>query len=324
MICLMTLARAAFLLLGTAALVLPGATPARAADSASQSIDETGLQALVAGPQRSAGNRARDRDRHPLEDLRFFGIKPGDHVVEILPGGGAYWTEILAPYLREHGRYVAANPPATDSADEARKGNAAFAAKVAADPGDLGKVQIAEFGPQGLTLEPETADVVLTFRNVHNWMADGTADTVFASFFRALKPGGILGVEEHRGRPDQPQDPMAKSGYVRQDTVVALGGEGRFPAGRKLGGQRQPQGYQGLPRRRVGPAADVPAQRQGSRPLRGDRRERPHAAEVQQALTGALEPWPPRVPSKLTGRHQLSDPRGAVLLSCPPLGRAGG
>ncbi len=136
------------------------------------------LEALVAGPQRSPAHRARDPYRHPLDDLHFFGIKPQDAVVEILPGGGAYWTEILAPYLRDRGRYVAANPPKTDTSDESVTGNAAFAAKLAADPADLGKVEVAEFAPSRDLVPPGSADVVLTFRNVHNWMADGTAQAV--------------------------------------------------------------------------------------------------------------------------------------------------
>lgn len=187
-----------------------------------QAVDEGRLQALVDGPQRGPANRARDPFRHPVEDLAFFGITPSSTVVEILPGGSGYWTEILAPYLRNAGRYIAANPPGTDASDEAVKGNAAFAAKIAADAADYSKVETVDFVHDGDIVPPGTADAVLTFRNVHNWMADGSAPAVFATFFRALKPGGVLGIEEHRGRTDQPQDPLAKSGYVRQDTVIAL------------------------------------------------------------------------------------------------------
>jgi len=187
-----------------------------------QAVDRGRLQALADGPQRGPANRARDPFRHPVEDLAFFGITPSSTVVEILPGGSGYWTEILAPYLRDGGRYIAANPPKTDASDEAVKGNAAFAAKIAADAADYAKVETAGFVHDGDIVPPGTADAVLTFRNVHNWMADGSAPAVFATFFRALKPGGVLGIEEHRGRADQPQDPLAKSGYVRQDTVIAL------------------------------------------------------------------------------------------------------
>ena len=214
---------AVLVLLGLSAVATATASPAVAAQAAGPSLDT-----LVDGPQRSAANRARDAARHPLEDLRFFGIGPQSEVVEILPGGSAYWTEILAPYLRDGGRYIAANPPKTDTSGEAVSGNAAFAAKIAADPADLGKVAVTDFAPPRDIVPPGTADVVLTFRNVHNWMADGTAQAVFASFFRALKPGGTLGLEEHRGRADQPQDPAAKSGYVRQDAVIAFAEQAGF------------------------------------------------------------------------------------------------
>ena len=195
---------------------------------AAEQRDVPSLERLVDGPQRSAANKARDPYRHPLEDLRFLGVKPTDTVVEILPGGGGYWTEILAPYLRDAGRYIAANPPKADTSDEAVKGNAAQAAKLAADPEDFSKVSVTDFAPPQDLVPPGTADAVLTFRNVHNWMADGTVDAVFTSFFRALKPGGILGLEEHRGRADQPQDPKAKSGYVRQDAVVRFAEQAGF------------------------------------------------------------------------------------------------
>jgi predicted methyltransferase len=205
---------------GLVALGVFGSTPGRTQDTTSDSS----LQTLVAGPQRSPQNRARDPYRHPFDDLRFFGVAPSSTVVEILPGGGGYWTEILGPYLRDHGRYIAANPAqAPTLSPEAVKDNAAFAAKIAADPGNYARVETAGFSAEGIDIGPRgTADFVLTFRNVHNWMANGTAPQVFGAFFRALKPGGILGVEEHRGRIDQPQDPKAKSGYVRQDYAIAL------------------------------------------------------------------------------------------------------
>ena len=210
---------------GATAVVLLGLGASASGVAAATPVQDQGatsLESLVSGPQRSPANRARDPYRHPLDDLRFLGVKPKDVVIEVLPGGSGYWTEILAPYLRDGGRYIAANPPKADTSKEAVSGNAAFAAKVAADPADLGKVAVTDFAPPGDLVPSGTADVVLTFRNVHNWMADGTTEAVFASFFRALKPGGTLGIEEHRGRTDLPQDPAAKTGYVRQDAVIAL------------------------------------------------------------------------------------------------------
>ena len=181
------------------------------------------LQELAAAARRSPANRARDAYRHPVEVLEFFGVTDNAAVIEILPGASGYWTEILAPYLKDRGRYIAAINDRDSATPEARRENAGFEAKVAASPADYGKVETAEFNPGAKELAPPgAADFVLTFRNIHNWMAAGTADQAFAAFFRALKPGGILGVEEHRGRADQPQDPAAKSGYVRQDYAIAL------------------------------------------------------------------------------------------------------
>lgn len=202
-----------------AALIIYGAPQPAAA----QGVDAARLQALAAGVQRSPANVARDRYRHPVEVLTFFGVPANASVVEILPGASGYWTEILAPYLQERGRYIAANGDKDTASAEVQKDNAGFAAKVAADPADYAKVEVAEFHPGQKELAPAgTADFVLTFRNIHNWMAAGTADQAFAAFFKALKSGGVLGVEEHRGRADQPQDPAAKSGYVREDYAIAL------------------------------------------------------------------------------------------------------
>jgi predicted methyltransferase len=188
-----------------------------------QGVDSASLQALAGGAQRGEGNRARDPYRHPVEVLTFFGVADNATVVEILPGASGYWTEILAPYLKSRGRYIAANPDKDTPSPEAQRDNQGFAAKVAADPADYSKVEVAEFHPGQKELAPAgKADFVLTFRNIHNWMAAGTADQAFQTFFKALKPGGVLGVEEHRGRTDQPQDPVAKSGYVRQDYAIAL------------------------------------------------------------------------------------------------------
>jgi predicted methyltransferase len=158
-----------------------------------------------------------------LEVLTFFGVRPDSDVVEILPGAGGYWTEILAPYLRDRGHYTAANGEAASPSAEVQKDNAGFKAKIVADPADYGKVAISEFAADRHDIAPPgSADFVLTFRNIHNWMAAGETQGAFRAFYKALKPGGILGVEEHRGKPDQPQDPLAKSGYVRQDVAIGF------------------------------------------------------------------------------------------------------
>jgi predicted methyltransferase len=181
------------------------------------------LQTLINGSQRSTPNSVRDKYRHPGEVLTFFGVKPDSVVVEILPGAGGYWTEILAPYLKEKGRYIAANGEKASTSAEVQKDNAALAAKLAADPADYSKVEVTEFAGDKHAIAPEgSANFVLTFRNIHNWMAAGTTSNAFNTFYKALKPGGFLGVEEHRGKPDEPQDPLAKSGYVRQDVAIGF------------------------------------------------------------------------------------------------------
>ncbi|QBR71042.1 methyltransferase [Beijerinckiaceae bacterium] len=188
--------------------------------SAEQGADPA-LVALVNGPQRSDANKARDPYRHPLEVLTFFGVKADADVVEVTPGKAGYWTEILAPYLKDHGRYTAAGDAGRDIAP--------IQANIAAHPELYGKTVTTAFTGGGEDIAPPgSADFVLTFRNIHNWMRAGTADAAFRSFYKALKPGGILGVEEHRGRPDQAQDPQAKSGYVRQDYAIALAEKAGF------------------------------------------------------------------------------------------------
>ncbi len=173
------------------------------------------LAAIVAGPQRSEANKARDRYRHPLEVLTFFGVRPDSSVVEIIPAKAGYWVEILAPYLKDRGRYAVAGTEERDL-DPVKK-------RITAAPELYGKILMAGFrgGDQDIAA-PGSADFVLTFRNLHNWMRAGTAEGAFRTFYKALKPGGILGIEDHRGSPVTPQDPQAKSGYVRQDYAIAL------------------------------------------------------------------------------------------------------
>jgi predicted methyltransferase len=179
------------------------------------------LAAIIDGPQRSEANKARDRYRHPLEVLTFFGVKADSNVVEIVPGRAGYWIEILAPYLKDRGHYTASG--------DAERDIAPLEARIGEIPGLYGKITVTEFTGGDQEIAPQnSADFVLTFRNIHNWMRAGTANAAFRAFYKALKPGGILGVEEHRGRPDQPQDPQAKSGYVRQDYAIALAEKAGF------------------------------------------------------------------------------------------------
>lgn len=193
-------------------------------EAAPAPVDITSLEAILAGDHRSDGNSDRDASRHPKETLGFFGLEPDMTVVEIWPGGGWY-LEVIAPYVNAGGKYYAAGFD-RDSTSEYVKGNLQkLEAKLAARPDLYSGVVVTELAKGKLEIAPESsADMVLTFRNVHNWM-DGETDfpaQVFSAMFRALKPGGVLGVVEHRGAADQPQDPKAESGYVTEKVVIDL------------------------------------------------------------------------------------------------------
>jgi predicted methyltransferase len=199
-------------LLTTTALAA-GAGQARAAEAA----PDAGLAQAIASPLRTPKFVARDAVRHPAGVLSFFGLRPDATVVEIWPGSG-YWAEILAPYLHGYGTYFVALP-----GQDEEKAAATFRARMAAEPALFRRVKLTELSAANTEIAPPgTADFVLTFRNVHNWMNGGYAEPAFRAFYRALKPGGILGVEEHRGRTDKPQDPKGEDGYVRQDYTIAL------------------------------------------------------------------------------------------------------
>ena len=201
-------------LLATAALL--AAAPASAADTA--------LQAAIAGSQRTPANVARDPARHPYETLSFFGITPTLTVVELTPGGGWY-TEILAPYLRDRGQLILASDDPASPVAYKQRGAARLKAKLDAQPAVYDKVQRAVFDAEADRLQfakPGSVDMVVTFRNVHNWVQLGDAKTVavFKSAFEVLKPGGVLGLVDHRRPVAQPQDEKADSGYLHQAYVI--------------------------------------------------------------------------------------------------------
>lgn len=181
------------------------------------------LESLAAGDHRSAENKARNDARHPVETLAFFGIRPDMTVVELWPSTGWY-TEILAPFLRDEGRYIAAGFDRDADSDYLKKNLAAFDAKLKADPELYGRVEITELAPPDkVDIAPAgSADMVLTFRNLHNWMMRGQLETVIAAAHKALKPGGILGVVEHRADPNATPDAAAKSGYVSEAEAIRI------------------------------------------------------------------------------------------------------
>ncbi|MBC7983978.1 MAG: class I SAM-dependent methyltransferase [Candidatus Obscuribacterales bacterium] len=188
---------------------------------------DAALTKAIAAPHRSANFVARDAARHPQEVLEFFGVQPKMTIVEINPGAG-YWTEILGPYLKDKGTYYSTVSPRASS-ERAAKAADAWQAKLDGAKDVYGSAKVAEFGRGVADVVPAgSADMVLTFRNLHNWMGAGFAEDAFATFFKALKPGGVLGVEEHRARNDQPQDPKAANGYVREDYTIALAEKAGF------------------------------------------------------------------------------------------------
>jgi predicted methyltransferase len=184
------------------------------------------LDTALAGSHRSERNKARDRFRHPKETLTFFGLRRDMTVVEIWPGGGWY-TEVLAPVLKGTGKLYAAQYGSKSTFDYQREENAALKEKASKNPAVFGEVQFtALWAPNELTIAPAgTADLVVTFRNVHNWLDpryNQDPAKLFGAFFAALKPGGILGITDHRWPDPKTEDPRAANGYVSEERVMAL------------------------------------------------------------------------------------------------------
>ncbi|HEY2401231.1 MAG TPA: hypothetical protein VGI23_12820 [Steroidobacteraceae bacterium] len=206
-------------------LLLLASTLLLAASCSTTSTRETTAAALdniLAGSQRSAENSARDRYRHPKETLLFFGIRPEMKVLEVWPEPGWY-TEIIAPLVRERGKHFAAVIAPDPDSKYVTGRLSDYQQKLAAKPDIYGAVAVVTLPTDGSDVVPAgTLDMVVTFRNIHNWMARDSAGQVFATLYRALKPGGVLGVVEHRGNAAMTQDPKAKSGYVNEDYAIRL------------------------------------------------------------------------------------------------------
>jgi predicted methyltransferase len=192
-------------------------------DSQSQATGAASLDAAIAGSQRSDKARARDVYRHPRETLQFFELAPTQTVLEIAPGGGWY-TDILAPYLRNSGQLYEAQYLSTsaDLAAEDDATDAAYRRKLADAPAVYGNVVVGTLHAGrfiGFDAH-ERFDRVFTFRNIHNWIKDGQFDANLRAFYGALKHGGVLGVEEHRARPGASVQQMIDSGYVTEAFVI--------------------------------------------------------------------------------------------------------
>ena len=194
-------------------------TPTRAADAL--------LQRAVDGSWRSAANRARDRYRHPVQTLELFGLRPDMTVIELDPGGGWY-TEILAPVLHDRGHLIEAAPPADAGSSFMRQMATAFERKLKSDPAVYGNVRTIPFAPPAQVNlgPPNSADMVLTFRNLHDWLNNdpATLAAVFQAAYKVLKPGGVFGVTEHRARPYENAVAISHSLHrLPEDYVIELG-----------------------------------------------------------------------------------------------------
>ncbi|MET4677314.1 MULTISPECIES: class I SAM-dependent methyltransferase [unclassified Luteibacter] len=219
----------AFACAGLLGLALSHAALAAGAQQPTRTASSTGIDAAsaaqldkaVAGSWRSPENKARDMYRHPQQTLSFFGVRPDMTVIEIWPSGG-WFTEILAPYLHDNGHYIGA-------VEAGSKSTAALQKKFSFAPAQYGNAKIMEFNHKAPVLgAPGSADRVLTFRNVHNWAADGSAEAMFKAMFAVLKPGGVLGVEDHRADAGKKLDDVVNSGYLPTDYVIKLATDAGF------------------------------------------------------------------------------------------------
>jgi predicted methyltransferase len=190
--------------------------------------------AALQGDNRSAENKARDSFRHPVETLQFFGLQAGMTVVEISPGGGWY-TEVLAPLMKDKGILYAAHFGMNAPGAYYRNSLGKYLQKLAAAPDVYGSVVVTQLQPPELTaIAPAgSADMVVAFRNVHSWMRADSAQETLVAIYAALKPGGVFGLVQHRAKAGTSIEAMKKSGYVTQDHVLELA----VAAGFELAGQ---------------------------------------------------------------------------------------
>ncbi len=221
-----------------AALLLLALTTLPALSAADAAGVDSRLEQILTGSHRDPKNEARDVYRHPKEGLLFFGIQPHMTVVEVWPSAG-WWTEILAPLLKDQGTYYAAwyATQAEGTSDFAKEQEKKFDAKLAARPDLYGKViKTYLLAPAYVDVAPKgSVDLVLTFRNAHNWAKAGNAEAMFKTFYDVLKPGAILGVVDHRARPGTTFQRQIESGYLTEEYVIGLAER----AGFKLAGKSE-------------------------------------------------------------------------------------
>ena len=203
-------------------------------DKAKAAAADPVLAEVVAGDWRGDDAKARDKYRHPVESLTFWGLKPGMAILEIQPGGASWWTEILAPYAKRTGGSFAAtgadlaNPNLSEGA---RKARASFEERYGSKPDVYGKVDVVNWGAVSRTLPENQYDFILTARSIHGWMQDkpGTVEATFGEFYKALKPGGILAVEQHRANPLPPgAEEKPSTGYVSEAYVISVAEKAGF------------------------------------------------------------------------------------------------
>ncbi|NWA01629.1 class I SAM-dependent methyltransferase [Pseudomonas gingeri] len=201
--------------------------PALAQAAIPATISDGQYAKVLAGNWRAPENSVRDVYRHPRQTLQFFGLQANQTVIEITPGGGWY-SEVLAPLLKDHGQYIAA-VQATATSDYAKRSADGLKQKFAKDPTHYAKAAVVEFDPQAPVLgKPDSADRVLTFRNVHNWVMADDAPAMFSAFFKVLKPGGVLGVVDHRAKDGADLESIRQSGYLPTTYVVKLATDAGF------------------------------------------------------------------------------------------------
>jgi len=188
------------------------------------------LASVVISDHRDPNNKARDIYRHPAKTLAFFGVESDMSVIEIWPGKGWY-TEIIAPFIKEgQGQFVAAGFPQNAGPKWRQNMQRDYQQWLDQSPQYYQEVKVVEFGPPSYwKLGPDNSvDAILTFRNVHNWLKGGYETEMFGASYAALKPGGVLGVTDHRAQPDTDLETMKKSGYLTESLVISLAEQAGF------------------------------------------------------------------------------------------------